>query len=171
MSACKKWHEELTEHALGGAASPALTAHLDRCAACSATLGAWRARVRQIDAGLRQLAASEPSPPAASRMLAEIRLSQPERFLGFGWKTVAAAVMGVTILLASVSHFLAVQERRQQTEKTLAAAAALARWRSPTQGLLRSPTDQWTGSVPRLGEYFYELKPGTPKPRKEKEDR
>jgi len=120
----------------------------------------------QIDAGIRQLAASEPSARAASRVLAEVR-SQRRRWAP-EWQRVAAALAGLTIFAASVTYFWRAQERREETDRALSAAAAIGSWRSPTRSLLRSPTNRLLKAPPRLGEYFYPLESGTLK--KEKED-
>jgi anti-sigma factor RsiW len=162
-----RWREELADYILGAPASGALAAHLEECAACSAALREWKARIGQIDAGIRQLAASEPSARAASRVLAEVRSRRRWRWVP-EWNRVAAALVGLTIFAASMTYVWRARERREETDRALSAAAAIGSWRSPTRVLLRSPTDRLLKAPPRLGEYFYPLKSDTLK--KEKED-
>ena len=112
--------------------------------------------MEQIDAGIRQLAASEPSAQAASRVMAQVRprrqhLRLPE------WKTVTAALAALIIVAASAAYVWRTQEQRRETQRVLSAVAAMGSWRSPTQSLLRSPTHPWLKAPPRLGEYFYPL--------------
>jgi len=152
-----RWREELVEHALGSPPSAPLTEHLKSCAVCSEALREWKARMDQIASGVRQLAASEPSAQAAQRVMAEVR-SQRQRVWLPQWRWVTATVSGLAILAASFIYAWKAQNQRNEAERTLAAASAIGRWKSPTEGLLRPPADRWLKEPPRLGQYFYQLK-------------
>jgi hypothetical protein len=168
MKPCDQWRGELANHVLGAPAGPALAAHLEKCGACSAARTEWQKRMGQIDAGIRRLAASEPSTDAASRVMEKVR-SRRRRSWMPEWRTAAAAVAGLILVAASTAWIWKAQEQRKQTQQALSAAAVIGGWQSPTQGLLGSPTHPWLNSVPRLGEYFYELKANSLN--KEKENR
>lgn len=158
MKPCDQWRRELADHVLDTPASPALTAHLEKCAACSAARAEWQQRMEQIDAGIRKLAASEPSADSATRVMAEVR-SRRQRPLWLLERNTAAAVLaGLIIVAASGTYIWKAHEQHRETQRLLSASAAIASWESPTQGLLRSPTNSWLKSVPRLGGFFYELK-------------
>jgi anti-sigma factor RsiW len=155
MKPCDPWRQELADCALGAPASAALAEHLEECPACSAALDKWQARVREIDTGIRQLAASEPSPNAAAHILAHVG-SRQRRWLPRG-RTIVAAFAALIILAVTVQGVLRLREARGEMEKALSAAAYISDWRSPTQNLLHSPYDAMHKDSPRLGEYFYEL--------------
>jgi hypothetical protein len=157
MKPCDQWRRKLADHVLGAPADLELATHLEKCAACSAARVEWQQRVEQIDAGIRQLAASEPSPGSASRLMAEVRSRRLRRSRLLAWSTAVPALALILVAAAGGTIWM-VEEQRKETERALSAATAIASWESPTQGLLRSPTDQWFQSVPRLGESFYDLK-------------
>lgn len=163
MKPCDQWRSELIEHVLGAPASPALGAHLKECAACSSAQTEWRRRIGQIDAAIRQLAASEPSADSVARVMAEVHSRRPRRLWLQEWNRAAMALAGLVLVAASAVYFWKAGEQQRQTQRALSVAAAISSWRSPTQGLLRSPTGPWLNSVPRLGESFYEWKPNAPK--------
>lgn len=159
MKPCNHWREELADHVLGAPAGPALSAHLEQCPACSSALREWQARIRKVDDAIRQLAASEPFADAASRVLTDLRSRRRSGIWVPQWKTAAAAFAGFAILAATLTYAWWTREQRKETDRVLSAAGGIASWKSPTQGLLRSPDEFWRKRPPRLGEYFYELKP------------
>jgi hypothetical protein len=161
MKPCDPWREELANCALGLPASRALAEHLTKCSACSTALRKLQARVRDLDDGMRRLTAAEPSPNSAASILAQIGSRVPQRPWLSHPRTIAAAFAALVILAVSAFTASRFRERRQETEKALSAAADISKWRSPTQDLLRPPYDSLRGGSPRLGEYFYELKPDT----------
>jgi len=162
MKTCdNRWRDELIDHALGGPARAALAEHLAGCAVCSAALRRSRARMEKIDAGVRQLAASEPSPEAVSNLMAHIR-AQRERTWLWGWQWRTAALCGFAIVIVFLVYGWKIHEQRRESEKIFNAASAIGSWRSPTDSLLRSPTDGWLNASPRLGEYFYPLDTNVP---------
>jgi len=165
MKPCdSRWHEELLDHALGLSASAALVDHLATCAACSATLRDWKERMGQVDAGIRRLAASEPSPHAASRLMAEVRARSQRGWLR-GWRWRTAALCGLVVAIALVDGWK-VHEQRKEAERVLSAASAIDSWRSPTESLLRS-SDRWLKPSPQFGTYFYPLKAKVPEKEEE----
>lgn len=121
----------------------------------------------QIDAGIRQLAASEPSAQAPARVLAAVRSSRARLWV-LEWKQLAAPLAVAVILLAFAGYAWRIHQRRGTVERVLSAGAAIGRWRSPTQGLLQRPRDAWLKQPPRLGESYYPLNANAAK--KEKED-
>lgn len=167
MTACADWREQLVDHALGLPVSPGLEAHLAGCAACASALAAWRAQVEQLDTGVRQLVASEPSPYLRSRVLAELN-SQSARFVWVERWRRALAALAVVAGLAVLGYAVRGALERQKQVETVSAALALSQWRSPTEALLQSPADALLKTVPRLGESFFTIKPeaGESKPAK-----
>ena len=151
-----RWREELANHALGLPASSALREHLASCAVCSATLREWQARIQKVDAGVQQLTASEPSPNAQSRLLAELR-SKPQHAWLRRWQWQTGALCGLFLVIALSFYRWKVFEQRREAEKLVFAASAIGRWKSPTEGLLRSSNDRWLAMPPQLGKYFYPL--------------
>jgi anti-sigma factor RsiW len=162
-----RWRDELLDHTLGLSASAALTEHLENCAVCSAALREWRARMEQIAAGVQQLADSEPSDQVALRVMAEVR-ARRRRVWSPAWKLIVAALSGLALVTASFVYVWKAREQRHEEEKAFSAASAMGRWKSPTQGLLRSPVDRWLKAPPQLGQYFYQL--NTEVPEKESEN-
>lgn len=151
-----QWREKLADYALGLPASAALMEHLANCPACSATLQDWKARMGKVDAGIRQLAASEPPAQAASRAMARVRARGERAWLpGWGWGT--AVVCGLVLVFAIFLDGWKVHEHHQEAEKALSAASAIGHWRSPTDSLLSSSSDRWLKVPPRFGKYFYPL--------------
>lgn len=169
MSACDEWREQVMDHALGQSASAELRAHLSTCSACAEALGAWRARAGLLDATIRQAVAAEPGAGLAQRILARIdsRHAPPGR--SWRWR-VAAAGLATAAAVALVAFEQSVSRKRDQ-ERILAAAAALSKWRAPTDGLLRSRSEDLTGNVPRLGATFFEMKSMEDSSSQEKQDR
>lgn len=166
MKTCDEWRRKIADDVLGAAGDPALMAHLEKCAACSAAWADSHERMMQIDAGIKQLAASEPSAESASRVMAEVR-SRP---LSKPWllqRGTAAPALALILIAAAAVYMWKVQEQRKETRRALSAATEIASWESPTQGLLRSPMDSWFKSVPRFGEAYYNLKANAPKKEKE----
>lgn len=162
-----RWRDDLAEHILGAPANAALAVHLAKCAACSAALSEGKARMAQIDAGIRQLAASEPSAQAPARVLAAVSPSRGPLWV-LQWKRLAAALAVVVILALFADYAWRVYRQGDDAERVLSAGAAIGSWRSPTQGLLQSPRDAWLKQSPRLGESYYPLNANAQK--KEKED-
>lgn len=151
-----RWREELLDHALGLPAGAALAEHLENCAVCSDALREWRARSGQIDGGIRQLAASEPSSQTVMRVMAEVRTPRESKWSPVP-KWAMVTLSGLVIAGAAFIYAWRARERRRQDEKALVAAEVIGRWKSPTQELLQSPTDRWFETPPRLGQYFYRL--------------
>ena len=166
MNVCDdRWREELVDHILGSPCSAALNEHLEKCAVCSAALREWKARMGQIDGVIRELAASEPAGQAAVRVMAEVRARRHARLPERKWVTTTLA--GLAMVIAAFIVIWKAQERRKETERAFSAASAIGSWRSPTQGLLRSPTNRWLKVPPQLGEYFYQLNPNAPEKERE----
>jgi anti-sigma factor RsiW len=138
MMACARWREELIDHALDQPASAELSAHLATCAGCAAALADWRARMDQLDAGLRTLVVREPSSNLRSRVLAGIDWG-PMRFT-WAWRMRAAIVGAVLIAsIVLVTHDIgALKKGRAQSTAIASAGAALSHWRAPTDVLLHN---------------------------------
>ena len=120
--------------------------------------------MRRIDAGVRQLTDSEPAAHAAFHIIEEVR-ARCKRAWWPGWRWQTAALCGLVITGASLAY---VSRAQEQARDALAAASAIGGWRSPTNALLRSSTDQWLKAPPELGKYFYQLDSNVP--RKEREN-
>jgi hypothetical protein len=151
-----RWREELADHVLGLRASDALTEHLANCAVCSATRRDWKASMGMIDSGIRELATSEPSPHAASRLMAEIR-TRPQHAWARRWEWRTAMVCGLTLAITVLIYGWKVRVRRADEEKVFSAAAAVGGWKSPTETLMRASTERWPQAPLRLGKYFYQI--------------
>ena len=152
MTPCNdRWREQLADHILGSPASGELNEHLEECADCSATLREWSARMGRIDAGIRQMGASEPPAHSSRHIMAQVHVWR-QRAWWPGWKWQTAAMCGLVIAGASLAYVSLTQERARNA---LAAASAIGHWRSPTEGLLESPADRWLKTPPELGKHFY----------------
>lgn len=148
MTSCRQWNDELLECALGRPLTPALSAHLARCAECSSALEALRARAREMDRVLTSLAAPEPRRGGPERVLARIATTaQP-----LAYPRLVAAVAAL-IILAGLAALTT------RPGRTIRQSTRLSTWRSPTECLLRSPADPLLKSVPRLGEGVFEMHP------------
>lgn len=161
MTTCTEWREELAGHALGGPASVALAAHLASCFACTSALAAWRDQIEHIDAGVREMAASEPPPYLPARVLAAIRNRRRPGWVR-SWKIAVAGLAGAAALAVSILSVRA----RMQAEKSYAAAVQIANWRPPSDVLLQLPGDSLLKEVPRLGEPLFEMKAPARPPKK-----
>ncbi len=166
MSACKKWRKSVVDHALGQPAGAAFEAHLATCSACATALREWRARAQQMDASVREALASEPPPGLVEAVLGKVDSHRPQPVRIAGWKTAAAFACLAALVVTLYARHVRV-ERTRRDQQVLSAATTLAHWRSPTDGLLESPSDQWLRSVPRLDESFFELKPSMYLPEKQ----
>lgn len=155
MKPCAEWHEELLDHALGATPGAALAAHFAGCAACAAALVHWRGAAERLDASLPRLTAAEPPPYLAARVLARIESAPTEAF-GFGWR---AALAGLALAVGLAAVIYTGRAARAREEAVVSAAAALSRWRSPTNALLRSPGDALLKSVPQLGRGYFRIMP------------
>ena len=148
MIACNEWKDALIDHALGWPADAALEAHLAVCPACAEALQAWRERAAQLDPAIRQITTGEPGPYGPERILARVARA-PQRLF---YRRLAWA-LPLIILMALTIYRLTPKWSRDPLPLT-----ALSTWRSPTQSLLRSPTDPLLKDVPRLGEGFFQMK-------------
>lgn len=148
MISCQEWKDALIDHALGESADAALEAHLAACPPCAEALRAWRERAARLDPAIRQITASEPGLYGPERILSRAALRPRRPFYGrLAW------ALPLIVLLALAFYRLA--RREPSVPPPL---AALSNWRSPTQSLLRSPTDPLLKDVPRLGEGFFQMK-------------
>ena len=135
MTTCPRWQEELVDHALDQPASSALSAHLATCAGCAAALAGWRARMGQLDAGVRAFVAREPSSNLRSRVLAGIDSGPVPWALAWRMRAaIVAAVLIASIVLAADD--VALKRERTQSTAIASAGAALSHWRAPTDVLL-----------------------------------
>jgi len=161
-----RWREQLVDHALGRPASAALAEHLVNCAPCSAALQDWKAQMGKIDATIRQMAVAEPPANSATRVVAEVRRQNQHSWLRrWEWQT---AAMGLTVLVMGVfAYEWNLRRQHEEAEKALSAASAIGNWKSPTEGLLRTPSDQWLKTPPKLGKYFYQLNAAVPQKERE----
>jgi anti-sigma factor RsiW len=156
-----RWREDLLDHVLGLPASAALTEHLANCAVCPEVLRQWKAQMAQVDAGIAGLTASEPAADAAPRIMAELH-TRGQRVWLPGWQWRTATLCGLVMVIASTFYLSKAHEQRIEAERAFSAALAIGSWRSPTESLLRSPTDRWLKAPPQLGKYFYQLNTNSP---------
>jgi anti-sigma factor RsiW len=148
MIACNEWKDTLIDHALGRPADAALEAHLAACPSCAEALQAWRERAAQLDPAIRQITASEPGPFGPERILACVaRAPQRPSYRRLAW------ALPLIILMALTIYRLTPKRSRDSLPLT-----ALSTWRSPTQSLLRSPTDPLLKDVPHFGEGLFQMK-------------
>jgi hypothetical protein len=151
MMACSQWREELADHALGGAASQELVAHVANCATCAGALAAWREEIGRIDTGVRQMTAVEPPADFYARVLGAV--AEPGWFRG--WRMAAVGVALAAVVVAVMLNVRA----RFETRRSYAAAVQLASWRPPTDVLLARPGENLLKEVPRLGKPIFEMGP------------
>ncbi len=158
MNPCDRWRYILAEYALGSPAEPGLAEHLEKCPSCSAALAKMQSLTREIDGGIRQLAAVEPDAGAAARGVAKVRSrAQESRWRQPTGRTIAAALAAAILLAATAGVAWKVRAQRENAEKALSAATEISSWKSPTLELLHSPYESVLGAAPRLGEGYYRL--------------
>lgn len=109
-------------------------------------------RVRLLDAAVRRLAAAEPPESLPERVLARLERRPAFRF---SWQAALAALGLVACSLVVLERSLTKPPPAATTVPP--AVLALSAWRSPTEWLLRSPTEPLRG-VPRLGDRFFGTK-------------
>lgn len=136
MTTCARWREELIDHALGQPASAALSAHLATCAGCAAAFADWRARMDQLDTGVRTMVVRDPSSTLRSRVLAGIDSGPP--LFTWVWRMRTALVGAVLIASIALVTYEGGALRRERARSTaiVSAGAALSHWRAPTDVLL-----------------------------------
>jgi hypothetical protein len=99
---CERYSDALVDVAAGGAAPPALEAHVASCTACRGELAALRQALALADAELASLPSAEPSAALTARIrhaAAEGPAPAPWRF-GWLWPAVAGAA-GLAVALAA----------------------------------------------------------------------
>jgi len=158
MKPCDRWRDELADHVAGARASAALTAHLEACPACAAAANAWRARMREIDAGLQEWGTTEPPASAVPRILASVRAQAAERRWFWEWRPAAAGVLALVIVAFASVYVRRTAVEREEENRTLYAATAIGSWRSPTQGLMLAAQGVWPKGSPQLGGFFFPWK-------------
>ena len=168
MNACFDWRDQLLDHALGFPASAELESHLVSCGACGKALADWRARAEHLDAGVRQLLASEPSPYFGSRLLAKIRSAPAGAGWAGHWRVALLALVFITAIVLLIHGVRGTRVARERARAFSSTAGGLSQWSSPTDTLLRSPADPLFRTVPRLGELFFEMRPTGGESKREK---
>jgi hypothetical protein len=101
---CERSKTALMEVALGGAAPPALAAHLEGCAPCRAWLADQRRLIGRIDAELRASLRVEPSPA----FLAQVRQRVDAASVAPRWWRIdrlVSAAIAVVVLFAAFVRF------------------------------------------------------------------
>jgi len=105
--ACERYGKALTELAAGAPAAGWLDAHLAGCEGCRQELATLRSALDVVDAELRQLVATEPSPELAAR----IRQAASETQIESAWRPAllmqalaAAAVLAAVALVLLRGH-------------------------------------------------------------------
>ncbi|MCI0402503.1 MAG: hypothetical protein L0212_03145 [Acidobacteria bacterium] len=121
----------------------------------AAALAELRAANQQLDSALSNwVAGTAPSPDFRARVLAAAE-SSPARGLALpAWAGAFAAVvflLFVGVVLPRLDHSGAGSQPL--------ATPSLSNWRSPTESLMRSPAQDYFLSAPRLGEFYFPLKP------------
>lgn len=171
MNPCPGWKDRLIEFALGAVPAPearAVEAHIAGCAGCSCALGELRGRGEEISKALREfMRQAEPPPNFCGRVLASLDgRSQTHAWHSRRVATWAAAAAFV-LLVATAVGLQVGKGRRGSGDFSSQALTGLSAWRSPTEGLLRSPGDELLKSTPRLGEIYFRLEPTPKHPTKE----
>jgi anti-sigma factor RsiW len=147
MKGCSSWMNAMADCGLGETPQPDFAAHLAICPQCRNALRETRAMAERIDEALHRGAAAEPPLYGPERVMA--RINGQANFRGWWrWATVGAAMVALLIAMA-------MWMRRPARE---ADVAALSKWRSPTESLLRAPVAAAWTTTPRLGEGFFKMK-------------
>lgn len=153
MTACREWNDRLLDYALGSAAAE-VEAHVKACSACAAALAELCAANRQLDSALSTwVAGAAPSPAFRARVLAAAESSPARGLAPPAWAGAFAAVAVVILVGALVPRFT------PPGTDPVRSGASLSNWRSPTESLLRPPAQDSFLSAPRLGEFYFPLKP------------
>ena len=134
MSECRVHAQEISDVALGSAASPQFGAHLETCAACSQALESRRALARRLGVAVDALVRRDPPADLAATVAARMRTSTQSTRRSF----VPALRAGLALVAAVVATFFIV--RAVVPPPTPATSVeALDHWRSPTASLLEPP--------------------------------
>lgn len=169
MTACGKWKDRLLDSALGAPLASEVEEHLKSCATCSAALVELRARRERMDVALQGLArGAKPSPVFRARLLASL---EAHAALASLWPARARVLTAVALVVVMGLFLVPISKRRRSLTQPGAVSiseSALSRWRSPTDGLLHSSADEFLESSPRLGEVYFPLNSGPPRPATER---
>jgi hypothetical protein len=122
---CTRYEDELTEHALGGDAGPALSTHLSSCAACRQRLDDERASAAEMDATLADALRLEPGPQFEAGIRRRVRTARVRRTTA--WVAVAA---GLAAALAAIAVLMRPTPR--STPVDVAAGTPLHATEAPT---------------------------------------
>jgi anti-sigma factor RsiW len=159
MNECRQWGDRLLDYtldALPPSRADEVEGHLQSCASCAAAADALQRKQQQMEAGLAQLVrAAEASPAFRARVVAAAR----ERSQPVVWQPAWKGVLAAVALVALAAIFLPGLAERWEVSTDAGDLAALSRWRSPTESLLRSPADVLLQETPRLGEFYFPLDP------------
>ncbi len=182
MMACKEWKERLLEYAAlefadggpetGGVETAKersvdarrVEAHIKGCAGCAAALAEMRKRAVRIDSALPRIAEGEElNEGFEARVFARIAAGEGARrsnpgnaWSGSAWLTVwrirlAAAGVVCAVAVAAVV-WPTIKKKWHIGEEP---AFSISTWRSPTDGLLRTPGRELLQSGPKLGEVYF----------------
>lgn len=149
MKGCAHWQDSVIDSALGVVQDPAFAVHLEGCLDCAEALRESLAAAARMNAVLDRRAAVEPPSYGPDRVIARIGGRNPSRTVL--WRKWALVGCATVVLIASV-----LWTRRPTPQPSV---SALASWQSPTEALLQAPVGATWTTIPRLGEWFYELKP------------
>ena len=144
---CAEWRDRLLSLALENleaSEQAAVTRHVESCFACRSTLTAMTSQQEKLEGALQHLASGlGPSAGFQARVTAiaaNAETRTDRRSLTWPLAFGAAAAVVVALLATWPAS-------RGSHESIL-------RWRSPTASLLRSPSDAWLRSTPRLGQGY-----------------
>jgi anti-sigma factor RsiW len=162
MSPCREWNDRLLDFALGDLEpqdAAAVEAHLAGCAACAAAVGEFQRRAAEISSAVHQIVQGVELPPG---FFARV-LTRLEAHRALAWPRWRLAVLGAglvtALVLGAISGPFLAQRWPSLRQPAPEPAAALSTWQSPTEGLLRSSSEELLQGAPRLGEFYFRLQP------------
>jgi len=178
MSACREWKEQLLELAARGpeaandpgAASRRLEAHLQTCAGCAAALAEFRGGAARLSAAFPALAdGAAPNEGFEARVFVRISAHKgagPVASYVKVWRhsfRMRLAVAGaLCALVIAALVWPSVKKLWQGREPVV----SISEWRSPTDSLLRTPGQELLQSGPKVGDFYFSLRPVSKKERK-----
>jgi anti-sigma factor RsiW len=135
---CSRARERLEDIALGAIAAQDAENHLTTCPRCARELTAIQERAARLDERIGHIASVDIPADLKAKVAERLRAASGRRRDGTNTIIVGTASAFAAAAIVVTGFFFAEQHARQSyyEHSVFSAAAAIAQWRSPTDGLL-----------------------------------